>query len=384
MRRLLTSVVSALALGWLNGGAMAQQHTIPLPKLTGGNAKSEAIAQPPAAQHPYDGQACGPHGCDWGCDDHGRGGTFLAGGGIYYIQPNFETNPAYGVSKTTGITSTFRQVDFTYGLDVAPLAWIGYLSDCGFGGRVRWFQYDQGSSINVSPQTGETITPADPLGIGGSLPSGLPSFSKTTDKLTFESGLAVNVWDFELMQHIACGQWDLLLAGGLRYAHVAQNFVAATNATVFGPLEAKVRPEIRSGHNFNGAGPTVALDARRFLGHGGLALYANSRLSILFGSGEEIAQGFLFNPTTGALVAQAINSREQSDILPIGELEVGVEFGRDLDDNGSRAFVQLGLVGQVYWGGGNAANVESIFTQGADGTNNFGFVGLVLRAGLTY
>ncbi len=32
-------------------------------------------------------------------------------------------------------------------------------------------------------------------------------------------------------------------------------------------------------------------------------------------------------------------------------------------------------------GCGNATNVESIFTQGADGTSNFGFVGLVLRAG---
>jgi hypothetical protein len=46
-------------------------------------------------------------------------------------------------------------------------------------------------------------------------------------------------------------------------------------------------------------------------------------------------------------------------------------------------FVQAGFVGQIWWGGGNASNLDALGTSSA-AHSDFGFVGLALRAGVRY
>jgi hypothetical protein len=74
----------------------------------------------------------------------------------------------------------------------------------------------------------------------------------------------------------------------------------------------------------------------------------------------------------------------QASVLPVGELEIGAEYGRDL----GRAYlvVQLGFVGQVWWGAGNAANSTVLNGSSfrADNASNLGLVGLAFRLGLSF
>src|SRR5262249_50658941 len=96
--------------------------------------------------------------------------------------------------------------------------------------------------------------------------------------------------------------------------------------------------------------------------------------TVLFGTAKED-----YNAFVGGTHQEF--SRQPNSVLPIGELEIGVEYSRNVGR--AKAFVQTGFVGQVWWGGGNASNIDpNGFTSAA--SQNFGFVGLALRAGIRY
>src|SRR5712692_2819812 len=70
-------------------------------------------------------------------------GHFVAGAGVYIMKPYFQNNPAFFTRTTTiaGGLGTFSfetsmtQHDFCWGLDAAPVVWLGYVSECGLGVR---------------------------------------------------------------------------------------------------------------------------------------------------------------------------------------------------------------------------------------------------------
>jgi hypothetical protein len=67
-------------------------------------------------------------------------------------------------------------------------------------------------------------------------------------------------------------------------------------------------------------------------------------------------------------------------LMPVGELEVGAEYGYQFGR--ARVFAQTGLVGQIWWGAGNASDTADNLSS--DSSSNLGFIGLVFRAGVTY
>jgi len=203
-------------------------------------------------------------------------------------------------------------------------------------------------------------------------------FFGVTGPIVASSELRLDVWDFEVTQDLDLGpRWDLLVGGGVRYAHISQNY-RADLAGSFPGLPAGTAT-VASGHNFNGAGPSFVIEGRRNLGDGGLALYVNTRGAILFGSGQQRA----FSRSTGGLalfVGSADAEAHQSDVIPYGEIEVGVEVGRDMGN--TRLVVQAGAAGMIWYGVGNAANNNRALSP--DDSSNLGFFGLALRAGLTF
>ena len=97
--------------------------------------------------------------------------------------------------------------------------------------------------------------------------------------------LQLDVWDFEADQALDFGYWTMLFSGGLRYAHLAQNYNAFLLASATNVNNGNLFNEsggITSGHSFNGAGPTIALEVMRKLGDSGFALYAGARGAVLF------------------------------------------------------------------------------------------------------
>jgi hypothetical protein len=306
-------------------------------------------------------------------------------------------------------------------LGAAPQLWVGYVSDSGLGVRGRWWQFEQGYSQGVvnpvatDTTTSTTISSATPLGLG------VTSFSNTNlaDPIAITSRLTISVWDMEATEDVQLGGLNLTFAGGLRYVHLAERYNVYRNRTgteVFAGGSTTLLQDsdtLESGHSFNGLGPTLAMDARRDIG-GGWSLFGTMRGSAVFGRSKArasqatvqvsqtqslvVPQPIAFNlsmsgpipvPTAnvnqnGTLLGPSLvtntttvsNFNEATsggdDILPIGEMELGIEYTRNWGR--MRFFGQAAFVGQAWFGAGGPAE--------ADG--NLGLIGLSVRTGVTY
>ncbi|MEM6798152.1 MAG: Lpg1974 family pore-forming outer membrane protein [Planctomycetota bacterium] len=135
-------------------------------------------------------------------------------------------------------------------------------SCCGFGGRVRYFLFDNTVDYRSVWDSGT------PVSLSGGV------------------GVDVDAFDCEVTQRGEFRKWDLLVAGGLRYGgvDVRENsglFSGLSAAVFFGP----------TGVSFDGVGPTFAGEARRELGASGLSIVGRARTALLFGD-IDIASAF--------------------------------------------------------------------------------------------
>lgn len=329
-------------------------------------------------------QACGDcnSGCNSCCNDccESRGGIYAAIG-FYYIRPHWEQNVAFFADSNTitnvggVVTQTRNSVapQFDYGYDFAPRVILGYVNDSGFGGRISWWRFDQSANAALvqGPSTATTFTSV-------SLPGQFFNSNVLGAGQTFAYGISndvsFDVWDLEASQQFLDNDcWQLTGAAGIRYVHLNQNYNGTVVQTGL-PAGAAYNYAVHSSNTFNGAGPTVFLEGTRRLGNGGLSLYGNGRVGVLFGDAYQ-NQYILENGGFLADVNQVADLNSRHDLVPFFEGEVGVQFQGQGGGN-MTPFGRLGLVGQSWWGTGSATSV------GAD--SNFGFLGLNVLAGVTY
>jgi hypothetical protein len=357
MRNRLHALAGAMAFCMLPALASADPPLPPsinavlLPLQTfDGSAKTpmdNAVLLPPQT---FDGSAKAPN------TTRERYGQWSISGGVYLIQPVFESNPAFLVNGGGG--NVTRQVDFSHHLDGAPSVWVGYVSERGWGVRGRWFQFDHDAAASYVAAPGETITGVSTLNLGR-IPAGR--------SIAASSNLAVNVLDFQGTCSLETAKWSHLFGFGVRYTHMSQDYRATLS-------DVNTRIDLTSGHNLNSAGPSLALETKRRIGESGFSIYGQMNGAILFGHAKEA-----YTAVNNGVPQQF--TREETRVLPVGELEVGAEY----QHNVGRAilFLQAGFVGQVWWGGGNASNLDPLGFSFAS-NNNFGFVGMALRAGVRY
>jgi hypothetical protein len=316
--------------------------------------------------------------CSWCAEGPGRG-RLIGGAGLYLLQPYFDNNVAFAfqatLNRSTGAippgspgTRTDVRVGINQHMEAAPEIWLGYVSDCGLGGRLRYWYFREGTSQSVRAPENQGVNnfflySAAPLGL--SLVD--PNSMTVTSKLEFQVTDAEALYDLE-----AC-RWNLLFAGGVRLAWIDQ----AYNAFV----EVPGRSTVLSSHTFQGVGPTLALEARHALGATGVSLYGNTRGSLIFGSAHQIA----------TQVGQNVEAQERWEVgTAVGEIELGVEYGRGFGR--SRFFGQLAFVGQEWFGVGGASRSSVAALPGAMinnqapyvGDSDVALLGLVIRLGLSY
>jgi hypothetical protein len=320
----------------------------------------------------------------WG-DGYGHGHCHpcVGGVGVYLLRPHWDTNPAYAVFRATpgdpAAFSSRQQKNFDWDTEAAPLVWLGWVTPSGCGVRGRYWEFDADVTTGVLNDSNAlasvTIASAAPLGLG-------VSGTTVGDRIGVESDLRLEVADLEATQAFDICQWSFLVAGGLRYASVTQRYHAG-----FIPADPTTDSVVtlRSNHSFHGAGPTVAFEARRYLGYG-WALYGAGRGSLLFGSGKQDVARLSNDGVTGALDAVATARDDNDDLLPIVELELGGEWAWECCYG--RLLFQAGVVSQTWFGAGNAANSDLIdataLAQSADNDSNLGLVGLKLSVGWEY
>ncbi len=372
----LVSLLSAAVLGCVGLPAWSQQAPAP-PLPAAPTAAVENLVPPPEA-------------------GDGLHGTWSVGGGLYGLVPVFQSNPAFIIARTTSTSGFINQVDFNQRIEAAPLAWVGYTFDSGWGVRARWFEFDSDSSITDKGFTNKALTSQSIFLPGGQLliTTGTSSPNITSAVMAASENLSINVIDGEATNAFTWCHWAMLASAGVRYGTIDQsyNFEVSTPATTKAPKVAAAQYTASSSNNFTGVGPTLGLEARHQVSSSDLYFYSSARGSLLFGSEQE--QGTVpYTPTApGNPVALQFLSNGQAALLGIGEMEVGAEiehcWGR------FHFSAQLALVGQMWWGAGNSTSVQSLDANPATAITaihgaipaggNLGFVGGVGRFGISF
>jgi hypothetical protein len=118
-------------------------------------------------------------------------------------------------------------------------------------------------------------------------------------------------------------------------------------------------------------------------------VFGNLRSALLFGDSEQRADT---SEVDGGVFAPRDSFRwESSELLPVMETEIGVEYAAWL--TWARLFVRAALAGQAYFGAGNATfhamfatetETEDEDLDALDNTGNLGLIGLKLSAGIDY
>ena len=139
--------------------------------------------------------------------------------------------------------------------EVTPRIWLGYVGESGLGAQIRYWTFDEGLAQDAGTFTGNGKTL---IGFGM---------------------LRANTVDIKTTQEIQWGRWGVNVGGGLRYGSVVQQL---STQIIFpaGPEN----ETLYQAASFFGIGPTLFAEFHRPIGEGGLALVANLRGSLLFGT----------------------------------------------------------------------------------------------------
>lgn len=287
---------------------------------------------------------------------------FVGGAGLMFLKPFWENNPAFTATNAPG--NNIRNFDFNYDYEMAPLGWVGYVNDSGFGVRGRWFQFDHSADVS---QGVAAVPPVVTGGGPGGIIVGGPGAT-----YNYQSDLNLDVFDLEATQAIDHGPWSWVGSAGVRYLQISQHY----NIFEFFPGFFSGR-QLISAHNFHGVGPTLSLEGRRVIGCSGFSMFGNIRQSILVG--DSLYDGTLTNPFFPNLNTQTLFSSWSP--VSITELELGVEYAMQLGY--ATGFLRGSIVYQYWQGVGNASYSDPTFTGNFD-RGNMALAGISASAGLTY
>ncbi len=176
----------------------------------------------------------------------------------------------------------------------------------------------------------------------------------TGQTLVAQTSLKLETWDWEATQRLDGCPLSLTLAGGLRYVRTNSDLSGLILSAAGAPTG-----EAEFVHfDFEGIGPTLALDARRQLGFN-LALLASARGSVAFGSTQVTA----LELNAGGGFAESFTT-DRDDGLYIAELLLGVEWSWQMC--GSRLFARATYEGQYWSNMGLATRLGDNFVEGSD------------------
>jgi hypothetical protein len=319
-----------------------------------------------------------------------NGGGWLAGAGIYYLQPRWGNNPANSTAVSSqgnvATAETGTQQDFSMSGQFAPLIWLGYVGEGGMGLRARWWHLQGTTKFttdlgpNSDPNTSTSIFTAYPLGVGFSAASS----SAIDNAMEFDSSLTMDVTDLEFLWDLRPRRGSLLLGAGIRYAHLNQSYHASLLSTPTDPTQDVLGNDLAFNHNFDGIGPLLSLEARYPLGETGFSLLGSVRGAVLIGNGSQQAT---MTSTDNSVVQDTITRWQPGGgTIPVLELELGA--GWQTQVNRYQFQVEAAAVAQAWFTAGNAANQDNIFSSpfspDASTRDTLGLIGFRLTAGLSY
>jgi hypothetical protein len=317
------------------------------------SASAGGAAAPSASSTGTATQPCCGENCGAACDDpSGNCAGFngcascdacsgLVGGveaAILRPRPGMSVSEL-GILGVNAVPYRENQYDFT------PRIWLGYVNNCGLGVRIRYWTFDEGLAQDEG------------------------TFTVGNETLVGSGMLRANTVDLETMQEIHWGCWGVNVGAGLRYGSVVQEL----STQIIEPGIA-YNVTLNQTGSFFGIGPTLFAEFHRPIGESGLALVANLRGSLLFGTDTNaitVTNNAVVPPTTMPYLAK------QDQAVGIAEIQMGLEWTRSLSQ-GRSLFVQALWEGQIWDGMQNSA-----YYYYGSGQTNLGLDGFSFSIGFS-
>ncbi len=188
-----------------------------------------------------------------------------------------------------------------------------------------------------------------------------------------------HVLDLEFLKKDIDCEGGLTASAGLRYVRMDQ-YLKARNITPAGVLAAGVSQEASSRHDFEGIGPTVSAEMLKRFDCSNWGMFINVRGSILYGESNTHYQDAP-RVTPNALASRGIDRNDQ-DIIPVGEIQLGLDYRRPSDCH--EPFLRVALE-TLYWMNGGSANAqENVIEAGNAKESDMGFLGITIATGLDW
>jgi hypothetical protein len=288
--------------------------------------------------------------CNFRCS---TGCGIVGGAEVAFLKPYFNNNSALYRNATT--SATIIDGEFITNYNASPRIWLGY-EDCGFGGRIRYWVYDQGADPQVGVQSDDSVTFFAPGISIGSLQTENPG-----DKISTSEHLHMYTLDAEITQCLQMCCWDVMFGGGLRDASV---HIDRTNAYIAAGDTAP--SEVATiGNHFDGVGPTVFTELRRPFGCHGLAFAGSLRGSLLYGTKS-------LRATDATAMQTQTFDQTVNGCLGVAELSLGLEWAKDVSRDTS-VFAQALWENQIWTNMGNSTGITG---------DNLGLGGFTFAVGI--
>jgi hypothetical protein len=277
-------------------------------------------------------------------------------------KPHFTRDQAFLFTDDIGLNFTGTDVSFDWDYAYSPRIEFGYLNANRLGARVRYWQYNEAATVVATPDTGDIYA-----AYGGSDGIEVEFDAGSDDTVTAVHRIEIDVLDIEAI--IARG--NMSYSWGARYTRMDQLYRIATDED----------DGLLGRHNFEGVGPTVALEGRHRIANY-LSAFVKVRGSILFGESSFFATDLDDAPTSDEIVRNNDN-----DMISVGEISTGVHWRQPM---GNATFFVTGAVEAQSWqsaGTGSAGLLDDDDGNYQDENNqnaDMGFLALTFGTGLLY
>lgn len=310
-------------------------------------------------------------------------GHWCGGADYLIMRPHFSEGVAF-IKQTDGPetngTDTFvsENVPFDLSFDSGFRAFIGYSFDCGGTLKFTYWNFDDGATES-GVSTGDFLNGNGVAFVG----HGQTAADIAGDTITARMGIKLNVFDIEYSKRFDFSElansgccpcqprWDFSWSAGVRIANVEHTLDTQTSIPVYSEIEA----------DFNGAGPRVSFEGRRYFGSGRWSLFGNLGASLLVGNYDLDITRTAPDPLVTTI--DEFNTSTMR-VIPVLDLELGLAWRPTCHTTLSTGYMvsawgDLGMSEQIIGASGCCDDPISNLNETLDDANILAFDGIFVR-----
>lgn len=334
-------------------------------------------------------EANGGAGCAAGCvTDCGACGACCGNGGWYLqydnvlVKPYFTSDTAYSQEINDpgiGADDTTIQTQFDWDIQYSPRVELGHLDCEGMGWRARYWHFDHSTGINrkFGPDADVDVEVFDDPDV---------DIDIDDEILDVNHNLKLQVFDLEALKRDMDCEGGFTASAGIRYVNMEQSYDASEIDPEFvidGVTVPTVVDALRSTHDLNAIGPTVAVEVLRRFNCSNWGAFVSVRGSLLYGESDHFAQDATGGGPPPLDVGDNYIDENDGDVIGVGEISLGLDYRR-MTESCHEAYFRVALEAQHWVNAGSANQAVDDNSTIRPQETDMGFLGVNLAFGVDW